>query len=362
MRQEKKRLSWIGRLLSLMNLLLAITLFLSSLSSFIDPSRFRLAGLLGLGFPILLIINLFFMLFWMVKVRPQFLFSLLAILFSWQDVASLYKLNKEEKVLNLNRSIDIMTYNVRMFNRYDWIDDVSVPAKIDSLVKAIQPQILCIQEFYNYEKTPSFDFKYEVRNMADYQKKYGLVIYSNYEVIRSGQIDYPIGVDLGTNKFFQFADLLIDSDTIRIINVHLASLNLDEQDLQLVDGAAEIDKWRERKGEFKKIGSRIGNAFLKRGRQMKAVLYFVDASPYPIILCGDFNDTPSSWAYSQMEKRFTDSFVEGGRGFGRTYQRFLFPLRIDHVFLSNEFRVIDHRIIKKALSDHFGVVVRFSLE
>ena len=362
MKQEPKKQSFVSKLLGFLNLLLALSLWLSSLSSYLDPSEFRFAGILGLGFPVLLICNLLFMLFWMVKVRPQFLFSLIALLLSWKDVSALYKLNKESKVLNINESIDIMTYNVRMFNRYRWIDDKGVAAKIDSVVKSVQPQILCVQEYYEYEQTPKFNFKYEVKNMADFGKKYGLVIYTNYEVIRSGQVEYPKGIDLGTNTFFQYADLLINKDTIRVINLHLASLNLEEQDLQLVDEAGEIDKWQERKNEFKKIGGRIESAFEKRGIQLKSVLNFVDDSPYPIVLCGDFNDTPSSWTYSQMEKRLTDSFVEAGRGFGKTYQRFFIPLRIDHVFLSEDLRVLDHRIIRKALSDHYGVVVRFSLE
>ncbi len=362
MTQEHKRRSYFRAFLGILNLLVAISLWLSSLSSYFDPSKMQYAGLVGLGFPVLLVINLLFMLFWMIKVRPQFLFSLIALLLSWKDVSALYKLNKESKALNLNSSIEIMTYNVRMFNRYRWLDKQGVPERIDSIVKAVQPQILCIQEFYSYQQTPVFNFKYEVKNMADYEKKYGLVLYSNYEVIHSGQINYPSGMDLGTNTFFQYADLLIGKDTVRIINLHLASLNLEEQDLQLVGEAGEINKWQERKSEFKKIGGMIEGAFEKRGHKMKAVLNFVDASPYPIVLCGDFNDTPSSWTYSQMEKRFTDSFVEGGRGFGKTYQRFFFPLRIDHVFLSKELRVLDHRIIKKALSDHYGVVVKFSLE
>jgi len=102
-------------------------------------------------------------------------------------------------------------------------------------------------------------------------------------------------------------------------------------------------------------------AYVKRASQIETVVKFVKSSPYPVILAGDFNDTPVSYSYRQIDNELDDTFVDAGKGFGQTHAQILPFLRIDFIFHSKGLQTIEHRTIDKDYSDHFPIVARFML-
>lgn len=82
----------------------------------------------------------------------------------------------------------------------------------------------------------------------------------------------------------------------------------------------------------------------------------------PLIICGDFNDTPVSYCYQQIRGALSDSWEEAGWGPGITYNRNKFWFRIDHIFHSKHFKTIDIKVLDEySYSDHYPVLATVDL-
>ena len=106
----------------------------------------------------------------------------------------------------------------------------------------------------------------------------------------------------------------------------------------------------------KNIVKRLKRAFIKRAKQAELIEYSISLSPYPVIVCGDFNDTPSSYTYNTVSKKLTDSFVESGNGFGRSYVGAFPSFRIDYILHSDQFIAYNFKTIREELSDHYPII------
>jgi endonuclease/exonuclease/phosphatase family metal-dependent hydrolase len=102
-------------------------------------------------------------------------------------------------------------------------------------------------------------------------------------------------------------------------------------------------------------------AYIRRAIQVETVSGVIKSSPYPVVLCGDFNDTPVSYCYRLIDKQLDDTFVKKGKGIGQTHAQMLPLLRLDYIFHSNSMQTIEHKTIDKDYSDHFPVVTRIQL-
>ena len=107
------------------------------------------------------------------------------------------------------------------------------------------------------------------------------------------------------------------------------------------------------------IGKRLKNSFSKRAVQVEAIKIHINKSPYPVILCGDFNDTPNSYAYHKLSNGLKDAFVEQGVGLGRSYNGNFPSLRIDYILYSPELNIHSFNTKNVKLSDHFPILAGF---
>ena len=95
---------------------------------------------------------------------------------------------------------------------------------------------------------------------------------------------------------------------------------------------------------------------MRRAEQVFTIKEHTKTCPYPYIIAGDFNDTPTSFAVSQMAKGLRNAFREKGVGLARTYNGDFPNYQIDYVLASNQFDVRSYRIIEEKLSDHYPIV------
>ena len=144
-------------------------------------------------------------------------------------------------------------------------------------------------------------------------------------------------------------------DTVRIYNMHLQSIAFGATDYQYMDDL-EKNKQTEDIEHSKSIGKRLKKAFIKRARQADLISESIAASPYPVIVCGDFNDTPASYTYHRIAGNLKDAFVESGNGFGKSYVGKFPSFRIDYILHSKQFKAFDFKTIHEELSDHYPVV------
>ncbi len=345
----------------LINWIFAILLIIVDLSVFISPDIVPYLALIGLLFPFLLIINILFLLFRIFYKKPHFFISLIAILFSWFRISDFYAFKKKEVVSAPINEISIMSYNVRMFDVYNWTGEKS-GGKIFDIIKNENPDILCLQEYYSRK---GFDFQDKIIS-AQHTKNYlissknktgysGNAIFSRYPIISSGF------VDVGSSKQkCIYADIVKQRDTFRVYGIHLASIHLNNDDYQFMKNIGENNQNKNIEG-VKGIGLKLLNAYQIRAGEVETMAPHIASSPYPVIVCGDFNDTPISYTYRNIKGNLKDAFLENGSGIGHTYAKGLPFFRIDYIFYDKKMTSKSYKRIFKDYSDHYPICCKIEL-
>ena len=337
-----KKLSWVNKFVFSINIVAAVLLILGYISPYISVKSFPRISIYSLITPILIIINIIFMLYWALKFKKQFLLSFLILLLGYPKVSSLYKFSGKEEVVSTG-ALKVMTYNVRVFDVYKWIGgDTDVFDQIKSLIKEEAPSIVCFQEFY-FTKEDKFE-EYPYRYVNYKTKETGQAIYSKYPIVNKGSLDFP---NSGNNAIF--ADIVRDNDTLRIYNVHLKSFHIDPLSEELSQENSS------------RLASRMGAVFSKQQVQTDIFVKHINKSPYKTITCGDLNNNQYSAIYDQIRGDNVDTFEEQGTGTGKTFYFKYFPLRIDFIFCDPSIEVIAHKNRYEKLSDHYPVIAQLQL-
>lgn len=362
MARTKKR-SFVNGLIYSLNIFVSLGLLASYLAYYIPPSTFSFFAFFALAYPILFGLNLLFVLYWALRLRIKIVLPLLAMAVGIGHFNKLYKLPNSKTLITNEDKLKVMSFNVRMFNSYQWIPEEGIPAKIKMEVQNEVPDILMIQEYYKGKITPDFAFPYSFVKPTNVSGNYGLSIFSKYPIVNTGTLEL---MDLGDsqstyNNQFVFADIDWNGKKVRTINIHLASIGLETSDYQRLQNPNEGSQ-EEIKDGFLKIFKQLNSAFKKRSKQIVALKRAINSSPYPVIVCGDFNDTPQSYTYHQVDLLLEDSFVQKGSGFGKTYTRGPIPFRIDYIFHSDDFKTYSFKVGENQLSDHFPVVAEIGFK
>ena len=360
------------RLIGYSNLLFAILLVISSLSPNISPEKYWGPSFLGLAYPYILLFNILFLLFWIWRKKKELMISILAILLGWNTLSayisihpgaifqkSLYKnMNRSERAES--KTLKFMSYNVRAFDRYRWTDKPGARQEIFDLLRKDDPDIICLQEYYcsnagesgsdelydALNQTPNRHIEYAISNP---QNCYGIATFSFYPIVGRGRIEMKSSLSLCI-----FTDIIVDEDTLRIYNMHLQSIRLNHQHYRFID-SLKFRYDNQQMEEIKDISYRLRDAFVKRASQADLVAGHIAESPYAVIICGDFNDTPVSYSYRRIRAGLQDAFVESGWGVGRTYNGKFPSFRIDYILFDDNLEALHFSRKKVRLSDHYPI-------
>lgn len=339
-----KRRSYINRIMYYINVILAALLLFSFALPFLPPKTFSVLSVLNLGVSFLIILNVLFFLYWLVKLNKRFLLSLFVLLIGYFSFGSLYKFSTSTKI-ERDSNFKVMNYNVRLFNLYNWIPEKNIETKIVDFIKIQDPDILSMQEYHPHKNIDLHFFKYKFEKLSGKKTKYGQAIFSKFPIINSGSIEFP-----NTPNNAIFVDVVKQSDTIRIYNVHLESLRIN----------TKIESLKNEDSE--RLFKRIGTTFKMQQFQTELFLMHKKQCKYKMVICGDFNNTAFSYVYRKIKGDLNDTFKEAGNGFGRTYELKFFPVRIDFIFADNEFSVNGFKSFDEHYSDHFPIMTTLSLE
>ena len=270
------------------------------------------------------------------------------------------------------KQLKVVSWNVRQFNRFAWIGIPAVPDSILAWMKRSNADVICIQETY-MEATqgrearsnpwmsrgmlkrgtgmPYLTEEFDLGRGTD--KLFGLTVLSRYPVLQMESLPF----ENDRNNSAMSVDIAMGSDTVRIFNVHLSSIGFEESDYEDAQNVTD-EEARNR------ILQRLQLAWEKRSSQARKVATAASISPHPVVLAGDFNDTPVSYAAEQMADCLVDAYHRSGwwnsPALGGTYQGDLPFLRIDQMWHSPELACESYETADVALSDHRPIVGTFA--
>ena len=294
-----------------------------------------------------------FIVFWLFA-KPKYMVLSLAVILPGLGFFNRYVQVKGKTTGE--KGTKILSYNVHHFQGDGETNQSDVAAKIVDFIEEQNADIICLQEvrlrrndIFNLQETVD-----KLKNVNHYQyarssTTYGPVTMTRYPIIYMGEIRFE-----DTRNMAIYTDVVIESDTVRIFNVHLQSYLIDPNSYSVIDS---LDLTEGKKGvmELREITKKIKTASEMRAEQVRKIREDIDKSPYKVVVCGDFNDTPSSYSYQKIRGRLKDAFVESGRGIGRTYVGKLPSFRIDYILHSKDFYSFNFRTIDFGLSDHLPI-------
>jgi endonuclease/exonuclease/phosphatase family metal-dependent hydrolase len=355
------------RLLLLVYLLTVLLLSACYLSQVVSPARFWPLAFFGLMFPWLILLQVVFALAFLFLRSKAVILPLVMIVVGWSSITRTFQVSRPTaRVLHDTSGLHVMTYNVRLFDiAHYWSGLKDQSEGIFAYVNDLKPDILCLQEFalqdpgkfsidFIKSRIPSLTESIIEFNFTSHNRKHGLAIFSRYPIIGSGHEHFQ-----DSRNMMLFADILVKTDTIRVYNNHLESIHFDRDELQWIDTTNNTS--RIPRDKVTEIVNRMKKAYIKRASQAEIVRESIDRSPYRVIVCGDFNDTPVSYAYHTIGSKLYDSFRSGGNWLGITFPNVKAPLRIDYILHSKEMTSSDYRIGKIDFSDHLPVSSRLTL-
>ena len=216
-----KNLSLLEKFLFLINSFSAFLFLVSIIIPYMKPSIFSQFSIVSLFSPVIIIINILFLFFWIAKLKKQFLLSLIVLIIGMDSLRSFVNFSDNSKFMG-DSKISIISYNVRLFNIYKWIKDDKITLKIRDFLQEKSPDIICLQEYQNFEfKLDDYPYVYE--KLRGNNLRYGQAIFSKHPIVSKGSVNFN---SLSNNAIF--ADIKIQNDTVRIYNIHLQSFSFEK--------------------------------------------------------------------------------------------------------------------------------------
>lgn len=362
------------RIFIFFNVLVAIVFLLACLASYLNPEHWWYISLLGLGFPIVLVLLVFFVFFWLLFHPKYSLISIIALAIGWKSIAVFFAFNAAQSPFNYRKPKNVLriaSWNVARFTEWRRNNNRGshIRLKMMEQIKAQNADVVCMQEFFTstdsiyynnikyVQEKLNYPYVYFSWDGDGYKQYFGQAIFSRYPIIDSGLVHYPRPTQ---RESLIHADIVFNNDTVRIYNTHLQSVQFKKNDFE------SIEKIKNRDEDSLLLSSRNIFQKLKRGlvnrsQQVQIVKEVIANSPHPFLLCGDFNDVPNSYTYFTVKGNLQDAFLQKGFGIGRTFSGISPTLRIDYILATPDFSVQQFNRIKKYLSDHYMLVADMAL-
>ncbi len=335
-----------------LNIVLTVSTFIAYILPFLAPNIFPLLSVLTLFMPLFFILNGLFFIYWGIQFKKRMILSGLVLLMGITFINKFYKFSSKDFPED-EKDFTVMSYNVRLFNVFKWLERDDVPVNILTFINDKNPDILCIQEYSNSANIDLKVYPHKYVLMDGDQIKTGQAIFSKFPIINQGDIAFP-----NSNNNVVFADIKKGKDIIRVYNMHLQSIKISPDVNEINENIDALNQ-----GKSQRLFSRISKAFKQQQQQAEIIKEHKKDCSYPIIICGDMNNSAFSYVYRNIKGKLNDSFEEAGKGFGATYKFRYYPARIDYIFADENMNVKNFESFPDfENSDHYPIMARLSME
>lgn len=366
------------------NLVVSILFLACSFASQMHPRDWWFTGFLGLFYPVLFVVLILFLLFWILLKSKKALLPLLVLVAGFSNFrlhVALQLGNSFDASKKAAGSIRFMDWNIRHFIPFDESDfkpdREAHESKIFEEIKKNNPDVICFQEFISMpaagEKDPmqllkAMGYRYHRfagEDLFGTRQYSGIAIFSRLPIVGGDVLPYPPSED-GNAESTVYVDVVSGNDTFRVYSVHLQSFGFGNREYRALD---DVRSEGSSVMESKHVIRKMRNTFYWHGMQADFIARELEKSPYPALIMGDLNDVPGSYAYTVVRGKRKDAFLEKGSGIGSTFTssssfvlQMIPTLRIDNIFLPQEMEVEQFAIDGERLSDHSYLVADIRLK
>lgn len=358
----------IRRLFASANLLVIILFVLSAYSDHVSPETSILFSFLGLAFPVLAILTLLFVFYWLFLGHWKYLLiGIGSFLICWGPVNHYFPFHKESEVPQDSSTLKVLTYNIMAFGYKG--NSPEKPNEILDYIAKSGADIVCLQEYavnkltdlssskiYKYLKMYPYHSVFYLKN-TKYQNM-GIALFSKYPISKSRRIKYE-----SSSNGSAIHEVTVNGKRLVVINNHLESFKLTMEDRSRYSeliSSFDAEKLQDMRGA---ISNKLSTAFRIRAKQAEAIAEIIreEEGAY-LLVCGDFNDTPISYAHRTIQGPLLDAFAESGSGAGITYNQNFFWFRIDNILHSSNILSTNCKVEKIPYSDHYPLSCYITLE
>lgn len=352
------------------NLVVVFIMVLTLLGTVISPEVLIFPAYTTLLFPLIILLNVGFVVFWAFARKWHFLISLLILFFAAPQIAVTIPMHFGKTKANETqhgKNIKILTYNTMMSGGLQKHTPES-PNQVIQFILDSDADIVCLQEFAVSPKDKYLTKQDILRIFKKYPYKHiwykqeqdwaksGVATFSKYPIINKENIAFKSKYNVST-----YTDIVIEKDTIRLFNNHLESNRLTERDRDMPIQLKDNFDTDNLSGTTMHLSRKLGTAYKTRARQADQIAALIKKSPHKVMVCGDFNDVPVSYAYTKIKGDLKDAFAETGFGLGWTLNLSIYRFRIDYILYDQHLTPDNYKVSKVRYSDHYPVQCEFYL-
>ncbi len=354
-------------------ILFAILLTICKSIPNLNPYEQSFTGILGLATPALALINILFLLTWLILRKFFFvLIPLFALIFSWKiySVTIAGHLFKKQEFAKQSSSLSVMSYNVRLLDLYKWSGKKDTRDQMISFMASQNADVLCLQEFYTGNDSVGKNNIRDIARQCGYEYyatcdinvnkrgNWGSIVFSHLPIVQKQNHD----IDVFGSNLLQQADIVFKGDTISIFNIHLKSNKFSNEEADLIVKNEEIGLNEKTSDKTKKIYEKLEKNASNRGLEAALVSKIILSNQRKTIVCGDLNDIPGSYVYFKLRGKMRDAFLENGVGIGSTFITRIPVLRIDYIFHTDNIQTLGFKKMKVKFSDHYPLLANFQTQ
>ena len=368
--KQKNKGHWLKSTLLILNCFSVIILLCSYSAAYISPIKFWLLAFFGIAYPVILMINFVFVLLWLILWNRYIWLSLLAILLGIGHIRTIFPLRFGTPKTHAEHSLRVVTFNVdRLYGNHQDYVLPETRSQVTDFLALQSADLICVQEFYaigegylntlhKFSRTIGLE-NFFFKNYRDFWQKTkinAIATFSRYPIVNEGFFRLE-----DKSTFGIFTDINVQGDTIRVYNLHLESIRLGNDDYSFYSNLTDpADEKNLTQGSRKMIW-KLKKAFILRALEVEMLKSHMKLCSYPILICGDFNDTPSSYAYHTLTEGRNAAFVRAGDDWiGSTYAGRFPAFRIDYMLYDDFFTARSYQKKEVDLSDHYPVISEFT--